>query len=120
MSAGNRDNFSGDFVVTAPTGGYTKRGIYQLNGSEWVVARETAAAGDDCLVAAIMDQPVEASKNTGTGEAFGARKPVYVNSDNQADANQTGNNKLLGVVAAEAAGDSDATVWIRRGTTTDS
>lgn len=117
MAVGERDNFSGDFVVTAPTGGYTKGLIYALASGEYVVARQSVSAGADCLVAAITDQPIEVTKNSGTGEGATQGGNVYVNGSAQADANATGNTFLVGVVFHETATAAATTVKIRRGAT---
>lgn len=104
---GARDNFSGDLTVTAPTGGYTAGNIYQLASGAYAVARETKAAGQATLMAVLNDQPVWATKATGTGRTFSAGSKVYRNSSAVAT-NATTGNVLVGVaVAAAAATDTE-------------
>ena len=113
---GQRDNFSGDMEVTAPTGGYTAGLIYLIQG-EYVVARDTIAAAATGIVSVINDQPILVTKIAATGETFTAGQQVYVNSSAQADPGSTGNTKIIGVIAHADAAATATSVWIRRGAT---
>ena len=98
MSAGDRQNFSGDLQLTAPTGGVVRGKIYLISGV-YVVARETAAAGAKFLGA--VNGPVVAEKATGTGKAFVIGEKIYALS-NVADKDATG-AVLIGFAIASAA-----------------
>lgn len=107
--AGDRENCSGDVSVTAPTAGYTRGKIYQLNSGAWAMARETKTVGLACLMAILNDQPVVATKVTGTGKTFSVGTKVYITSGS-ATPSATGNT-LVGV-AYEAAAAGDTTVKV--------
>ena len=120
MAAGDVSYDSGLFKVTAPTGGYTKGLIYQLNSGEYVVALETVAAAALCFVNSfIPGKRFEVTKPAATGEGASQGGRVYVNSSAQADANATGNTLVPNVVWAEDAGATDATGFIRYGSAAD-
>ena len=102
MSAGDRQNFSGDLQLTAPTGGVVRGKIYLISGV-YVVARETAAAGASFLGA--VTGAAEVEKATGTGKAFVIGEKVYALS-NVADKNGTG-AVLIGFAIASASTASD-------------
>lgn len=115
MSAGDRDNFSGDREVTAPTGGYTKGGVYAIQ-EEYVVARETVSASATCLVGSIFESgTIEANKETGTGEDIDAGDQLYFTSSATVSKNSSGNTKMSSIIAAEDATTAATTVKIRRG-----
>lgn len=102
MTAGQRENYSGDVSVTAPTGGYTKGSIYQLASGAYAVALETVAAGSACLMALPgSDRTVRATKVTGTGKSFSVGSKVYLTSAS-ATPSATGNT-LIGFAADTAA-----------------
>lgn len=107
MAAGDRINFSGDEINTAPTGGVTRGKAYEINSARFVVARETADAGEEFLSA--VTGPVVMTKATGTGISFDKYDPVYVSS-NQADVTGTGDEEIGW--AMKAAGISDTTVEV--------
>lgn len=109
MAAGDRNNSSGDISFTAPTGGYTRGKVYQLNSGPWAMARQTKSATEACLMAILNDQPCEVTKVTGTGKSFSIGTKVYVTSGS-ATPSATGNT-LIGVAYA-AAGASDTTVLV--------
>lgn len=108
---GDRDNYSGDISVTAPSGGYTRGLMYALNDSN-VVARETAAEGAACLIA--THGPVKVTKDTTAGSACTVGGLVYLDVDNA-------NNKVTGAagtsntragIALEAAADAATEVLV--------
>lgn len=106
--AGDRDNFSGDVVFTAPTGGYT-RGLIYLITDVYAVARETVAATAECKMA--LSGPVRATKNTGTGKSFAVGDKVYVDASTKKATPNATSNTLVGV-ALEAASTSATDVLI--------
>ena len=103
MSAGDRDNFSGDLELTAPTGGVTRGRAYVINDG-FAVARETASAGAAYLGA--VSGTVWVQKATGTGKGFGVREEVFVQS-NLADKTATGAVTPLGITVRAAAAADD-------------
>jgi hypothetical protein len=114
MAAGDRDNFSGDLSITAPTGGFTRGSIYLVNDA-YFVARETKAAGSACLMASLAGAgAVWATKATGTGKSFAAGDKVYVKSNVAENASSTG-AVLLPCVCILAAGVSDTAVLVAAG-----
>jgi hypothetical protein len=108
-TAGDRDNYSGDAVYTAPTGGVTRGEIYNISGI-YVVARETADAAASFVGATGV---VWATKATGTGKAFVVGEEVFALS-NVVDKTATG-AVLIGV-CRKAAAVGDALVLIDTGT----
>ena len=112
MAAGDRDNYSGDLLFVAPTGGVTRGRIY-LNSGKYVVARSTALAGATYIGGGGV---IWATKATGTGKAFDLGEKVYVLS-NVID-KEGGGAVLLGVaLKAAAASDTEILVDIGRGVT---
>ena len=108
--AGDRHNFTGDITVAAAGGGYTRGTTYLLNSGAYAVARETAAAGQPCLMAIINDQPVEGTKATGASTGVSVGSKVYVTAAGLLTAVPT-SNTLVGV-AVEVAGDSATTLKV--------
>jgi predicted RecA/RadA family phage recombinase len=113
MSAGDRDNFSGDISVTAPTGGYTKGKIYLIADS-YYVARETKAAGAACLMASLATGAVWAEKLAGTGKTVAVGDKVYVKT-NIVDATTSSGAVLLPAVCIRAAAAADTRVLLAGG-----
>ena len=108
MSAGDRQNFSGDLLLTAPTGGVTRGKIYLISGV-YVVARETAAAGAPFLGA--VNGPVVAEKATGTGKAFVIGEKIYALSS-VADKDATGAVLVGFAIAAAATASGEVDVFL--------
>lgn len=108
MSAGDRQNFSGDLSLTAPSGGVTRGKIYLISGI-YVVARETAAAGAKFLGA--VNGPVVVEKAAGTGKAFVVGEKIYALS-NVADKTGTGAVLIGFALAAAAAASDEAEVYL--------
>ena len=106
MSAGDRSNFSGDLSLTAPTGGVTRGSLYLISGV-YVMARETASAGDSFLAA--VTGPVEVTKATGTGKSFVAGEEAFFLAN---VINKTATGATLVGFVLEAAGVSDTTVKV--------
>ena len=75
---GDRNNFSGDLEMTAPTGGVVRGKAYEINGTT-VVARSTADAGDTFLAA--LKGPIEGEKSTGTGTGLEVGEKVGVSGN---------------------------------------
>ncbi|MBA3589957.1 capsid cement protein [Methylibium sp.] len=108
-TVGDRDNFSGDIVLTAPTGGVTRGLIYNIQNS-YVVARETAAAAASFLAA--VRGPVWVTKVTTTGTTLAiGQKCYFVSASKKVSSAGTGNT-LLGAVVLQAAAAADAKVLI--------
>lgn len=118
IRAGQRDNYSGDQSLTAPTGGVVKGNLYLIGSSYWV-ARETKSAGAAFLAANPAVGAVWANKATGTGKSFAAGAKLYVKTAVLDVAASTGSSLVLGGVAAlEAAATADAEVLIGAATLT--
>lgn len=106
MATGDRTNFSGDLQLTAPTGGVVRGKLYLISGI-YVMARETADAGDSFLAA--CHGPIEVTKATGTGKSFVAGEEVFALSN---VVNKTATGAALIGFAIAAAGISDSTVKV--------
>lgn len=106
MAAGDRCNYSGDVVFTAPTGGYTRGLIYAVTDC-YAVARETVAAAASCKMA--LSGPVTITKNTGTGKSFAIGDKVYMDASSKKATPNATSNTLVGYAIAAAA-TTDATV----------
>lgn len=110
-TSGDRDNFSGDITVTAPTGGYTRGKMYAVENSH-VVARQTVDAAASCLVA--LRGPVWVDKVTGTGKSLAKGQKIYfVAASNAVSPSATGNTLLAAtVLEAAAAADTSALITL--------
>lgn len=106
MSQGDRDNFSGDLELVAPTGGVVRGRIYS-QGALRVVARSTAAAGAKYLAA--VSGPVKVEKATGTGKAFTVGERVYALAN---VGNKTATGAVLIGYALKAAATADSSVLV--------
>jgi predicted RecA/RadA family phage recombinase len=110
MAAGDRANFSGDVVFTAPTGGYTRGLIYNITDC-YAVARETVAASADCKMA--LHGAVTITKNTGTGKSFAVGDKVYMDaSTKKATPNATGNTLVGFAIAAASTSATTVDAWM--------
>jgi predicted RecA/RadA family phage recombinase len=112
MAQGDRNNFSGDVTLTAPTGGVVRGQIYLIGDAYWV-ARETADAGDSFLAASPAHGAVEVAKAAGTGKALAVGDKVFVKTAKIDVAVSTGSSLVLGGVGClKAAAAADTSVII--------
>lgn len=110
MAAGDRDNFSGDLVDAAPTGGTTKGLMYNIQDS-YFVARETKSATVDCVFAA--QGAVRVTKVVATGDTFAIGDKVYFDGTDRVQPNSTGGT-LVGIALEDAAqADTDVLIWLQ-------
>ncbi len=110
MAAGDRCNFSGDVVFTAPTGGYTRGLIYAVTDC-FAVARETVVATAVCKMA--LHGAVTITKNTGTGKSFAVGDKVYMDaSSKKATPNATSNTLVGFALSIAATTDATVDVWM--------
>lgn len=110
MAAGDRCNFSGDVVFTAPTGGYTRGLIYNITDC-YAVARETVDATESCLMA--LTGPVVITKNTGTGKSFAIGDKVYMDaSTKKATPNATSNTLIGFAIGAATTAETEVNVYL--------
>lgn len=108
MSAGDRDNYSGDLSLTAPTGGVVKGKVYAISNS-YVVARETKDAAAAFLAA--CTGAVWATKVSGTGKSLAVGQKVYYASASASVSPSTTGNVLIGrCLKAAAATDTSALI----------
>jgi len=113
---GQRDNFSGDVTLTAPTGGVVAGNLYLIADSYWV-AREDADAGDPFLAASPAHGAVWVKKISGAALVVGDK--LFVKTNGVAPATSTGASLVLGgVIALAAAGSSDVVALIGPGAMT--
>lgn len=98
FAVGDRDNFSGDISVTAPTGGYTRGKLYLVSGMH-MVARETKSAAEVCLMA--VRGAVWVTKVAGNALVVG-QKIYFVSASNSVTGSATGNTLLGGFVVQAA------------------
>lgn len=109
-NSGDRDNFSDDLVVPAPTGGVTKGLCYQLNSGLHVIARETAAQTVNANFA--FRGAVWAEKDTAASSAIAPGGRVFrIAASGKVTGNGTGNT-LIGAYCLESAADSATKVLI--------
>lgn len=108
MSAavGDREEFSGDVIVTSPTGGTTK-GLFYVSNDVYGVARQTTTATNDVLLA--VNGVIRATKVTGTGKSFAIGDKVYYESSGKKATPSATGNVLVGY-AIEAASTSATSV----------
>ena len=112
MAQGDRANFSGDVLLTAPTGGVVRGQIYLIGDSYWV-ARETADAAATFLAASPAHGAVEVAKKAATGDTFVVGAKVYVKSGKIEKAASTGSSLVLGGIAClKAAAAADTSMII--------
>lgn len=105
-NAGDRDNFSGDLVVTAPTGGHTRGLIYVATSGAYGVARATVDAAAVGVLAVFG--AVWATKLTG---AITAGQKIYQDSSTKKASTASTGNVLVGYAAkAAASGDTEVLV----------
>lgn len=107
-NAGDRDNFSGDLVVTAPTGGHTRGLIYAATSGAYGVARATvdaAATGSLAVFGAVW-----ATKLTG---AVTAGQKIYADASTKKASTASTGNVLVGYALKDAAsGDANVLVFM--------
>jgi predicted RecA/RadA family phage recombinase len=98
MASGDRANFSGDLVFTAPTGGVIRGQIYKILET-YIVARETVSATLPFLGA--IQGAVTIEKVTGTGKSFAVGDAVYyVSASKKVTPSSTGNTLVGKAIAA--------------------
>lgn len=107
---GQRDNFSGDITVTAPTGGYTAGHGYLVKDSHYI-ARQTASAGGTCLMCA--EGAIWAAKTAGTGRTLAVGDEVHLNTSGTLDAATATGSVLLNATVIKAAAATDTEVLIQ-------
>ena len=110
MSAGQRDNFSGEETFTAPTGGVTKGKLYQIASGMIVVARETADAAATFLAG--VEGVYDVTKATSTGVTFSKGGKVYWSSSTKTVTNASTGNTLIGFALESVAAAATDTVKI--------
>lgn len=107
-NAGDRDNFSGDLVVTVPTGGHTRGLIYAASSGAYGVARVTADAAASGTLSTFG--VVWATKLTG---AITAGQKIYQDSSTKKASTASTGNVLVGyAVKAAASGDTEVLVFM--------
>lgn len=107
-AVGDREEFSGDVIITSPTGGTTKGKIYVSN-DVYGVARQTTSATEDVLLA--ISGTIRVTKVTGTGKSFAVGDKVYYVSGSKSATPSATGNVLIGY-ALEAATTSATDVLI--------
>lgn len=100
---GQRDNFSGDVTLTAPSGGVVAGLLYLILDSYWV-ARENANVGEPFLAANPAFGAVWATKTAGA--AIGIGDKVFVVAGAIRPATATGASLVLGGIGALAAAEA--------------
>mgnify|MGYP001132203551 CR=1 FL=1 len=111
MSTGDRNNYSGEFSFTAPTGGVTKGKLYQVGSGLIVVARQTVDAG--ATYTGATEGRLTVTKTAGTGITFVVGSKVYFDSNTATVTDVATSNTHCGyALAAAAAADTTADILL--------